>query len=114
MREAPSTVVVEGLLARGAEVVAYDPVAVDEARHVFGDRAGLQYATNPMEALERADLLMIITEWKEFRSPDFEAIKAKLRHPVILDGRNMYEPEIVASFGLEYDCIGRAKVAKSS
>lgn len=112
MREAPSTVVVDGLLGRGVEVVAYDPVAVEEAKHVFGERAGLRYATNPMEALEGADVLMIITEWKEFRSPDFEAIKAKLRHPVILDGRNMYEPEIVAGYGLEYDCIGRSAVRR--
>lgn len=112
MREAPSRVIVEGLLSRGAEVVAYDPVAVDEARHAFGDRPGLSYASNPMAALEGTDVLMIVTEWKEFRSPDFEVIKAKLRHPVIIDGRNMYEPETVAGYGLEYDCIGRLAGAR--
>ncbi len=107
MREAPSRVIVEGLLARGATVCAYDPVAEEEARRVFGERAGLSYADSPTGALEGADLLMIVTEWKEFRSPDFEALRARLRHPVILDGRNMYDPEMVRSFGLEYDAIGR-------
>jgi len=114
MREAPSRVVIEGLLARGVEVVAYDPVAVEEARHLLGERTGLRYVNGPMEALESADVLMIVTEWKEFRSPDFQAIRARLRHPVILDGRNMYEPETVAANGLEYDCIGRPAAVPTS
>jgi UDPglucose 6-dehydrogenase len=114
MREAPSRVVIEGLLARGVEVVAYDPVAVEEARHLLGERTGLRYVNGPMEALEGADVLMIVTEWKEFRSPDFQAIRTRLRHPVILDGRNMYEPETVAANGLEYDCIGRPAAVPTS
>ncbi|MCW5624192.1 MAG: UDP-glucose/GDP-mannose dehydrogenase family protein [Burkholderiales bacterium] len=107
MREAPSRVIVDGLLARGATVHAYDPVATDEARRVFGDEPRLTYATQPMAALEGADVLMIVTEWKEFRSPDFDGIRSRLRHPLIIDGRNMYDPEMVRSFGLEYQAIGR-------
>lgn len=108
MREAPSRVVVESLLDEGVIVRAYDPVAMQEARRVFGPREGLNYARDPMDALEGADVLMIMTEWKEFRSPDFDAIRAALRHPVILDGRNMYMPDLVRASGLEYLAIGRA------
>ena len=107
MREAPSRVIVEGLLERGATVCAYDPVAAAEAQRLFGERPGLEYADAPMAALEGADVLMIVTEWKEFRSPDFEVLRARLRLGLILDGRNMYDPEMVRSFGLEYDAIGR-------
>lgn len=107
MREAPSRIIVKGLLERGASVVAYDPVAREEAHHVFGDLPGLAYADSPMAALEGADALLIVTEWKEFRSPDFDGIRNALRHPVIFDGRNMYDPAIVRGRGLEYHAIGR-------
>ncbi|MFO1320274.1 MAG: UDP-glucose/GDP-mannose dehydrogenase family protein [Burkholderiales bacterium] len=107
MREAPSRVIISGLLQRGATVVAYDPVATDEAKHSFGEVAGLSYAASPGAALEGADVLVIVTEWKEFRSPDFDGIRAKLKHPVIFDGRNMYEPAIAKAHGLEYHAIGR-------
>jgi UDPglucose 6-dehydrogenase len=107
MREAPSGVVIQGLLDRGATVVAYDPVATEAAQLAFGPLEGLGYAKGQMQALDGAAALMIVTEWKEFRSPDFEVIRAKLAHPVIFDGRNMYEPEMVRSFGLEYHAIGR-------
>ncbi len=107
MREAPSRVIIEGLLQRGATVCAYDPVAQAEAQHAFGQDERIAYAANPMAALDGADVLLIVTEWKEFRSPDFDAVRAKLRHPVIIDGRNMYDPAMVRSFGLEYDAIGR-------
>jgi UDPglucose 6-dehydrogenase len=107
MREAPSRIVVADLLSRGAEVVAYDPVAIDEARRVFGDTPGLSYAHSPMAALERADALVIVTEWKAFRSPDFERIRAALRQPVIFDGRNLFHPARVREAGLEYFAIGR-------
>ena len=107
MREAPSRIVVESLLAEGARVCAYDPVAMDEARRIFGSRDGLSFAEGPMQALEQADVLMIVTEWKEFRSPDFEAIRQALRHPVVIDGRNMYAPPLVRASGLEYYAIGR-------
>ena len=107
MREAPSRVIIEGLLDRGATVVAYDPVAEEEAQRHIGERAGLAYAPSPMAALADADILLIVTEWKEFRSPDFEAIAARLARKAIFDGRNMYEPSIVRECGLEYHGIGR-------
>jgi UDPglucose 6-dehydrogenase len=107
MREAPSRVIVDELLARGATVRAYDPAAMHEARRVFGELPGLDYADGPMEAVEGADALVIVTEWKEFRSPDFDALKAALKESVVIDGRNMYPPELPRASGLEYLSIGR-------
>ena len=107
MREAPSRVVVDELLARGASVRAYDPIALHEARRVFGERARLSFADSARAALQGADALVIVTEWKEFRSPDFAHIQATLRQPVIFDGRNMFAPATVESFGIEYHAIGR-------
>ena len=95
------------LLARGATVRAYDPAAMHEARRVFGEQPGLEYADGPMEAAQDADAVVIVTEWKEFRSPDFDALKATLRQPVLVDGRNMYVPELPRASGLEYHSIGR-------
>lgn len=107
MRAASSRVVIEGLLAMGASVTAYDPVAMTEARRIFGDQPRLHYADSPMAALKDADALTIVTEWKEFRVPNFDAIKAALRQPVIFDGRNLYTPSQVREHGLEYFAIGR-------
>ncbi len=107
MREATSRVVLAELFERGATVTAYDPVAMEEARRIFGDEPRLRYAENPMAALEGADALVIVTEWKEFRSPDFDRIKATLKTPVIFDGRNLYEPSLVQQAGLTYESIGR-------
>jgi UDPglucose 6-dehydrogenase len=107
MREATSRVVIAELLARGATLTVYDPVAMDEAQRIFGKEPRILYASSPMAALEGAAALIIITEWKEFRSPDFVAIKAALSSPVIFDGRNLYEPALVAEAGLVYECIGR-------
>ena len=107
MREAPSLYLIGDLLAQGARIVAYDPVAVDEAKRMLGNNAHIRYADSPMQALEGADALAIITEWKEFRSPDFEAIKAALRTPVIFDGRNLYDPAVPRAAGLQYFGIGR-------
>ena len=107
MREAPSRVVIDDLVARGATVRVYDPVAMHEAQRVFGDLPGLLYADSMMHALEGADALVIVTEWKEFRSPDFDAIKAALKQPVIIDGRNMYPPALPRASGIEYHSIGR-------
>lgn len=107
MREASSRVVIQGLWEMGATVTAYDPVAMDEARRIFGDDARLRYAESPMEAVEDADALIIVTEWKEFRAPDFARIKTALKTPAIFDGRNMYTPSTVKSYGLEYSAIGR-------
>jgi UDPglucose 6-dehydrogenase len=108
MREATSRVVVAELLRRGASVTAYDPVAMTEARGVFADTDSISYADSPMQALEDADALIIITEWKEFLSPDFASMKALLKTPLVIDGRNLYEPALVRGFGLEYVPIGRA------
>jgi len=107
MREAPSLVLIADLLARGASIRAYDPVAVHEARRILGDNPRIAYAGTPMDALDGADALAIVTEWKEFRSPDFDAIKAKLKAPVVFDGRNLYDPASPRKAGLEYFPIGR-------
>jgi UDPglucose 6-dehydrogenase len=107
MREAPSRVIIAELFRRGATVTAYDPVAMDESRRIFGDEARLTYADRPMQALDGADALVIVTEWKEFRSPDFDAIKAKLKSPLIFDGRNIFDPALPRQAGLTYLSIGR-------
>ena len=107
MREAPSRVVVPGLVERGATVVGYDPVAIKQAQRAFSGLPGVSYADSPQAALDGADCLVILTEWKEFRSPDFDDVKRRLRTPVIIDGRNLYEPAMVRSFGLDYSGIGR-------
>ncbi|MDN7614048.1 UDP-glucose dehydrogenase family protein [Burkholderia cepacia] len=122
MREAPSRRLIAALLERGATVRAYDPVAVDEARRVFA----LDFGTDP-DALARlhlvdtqdiavtgADALVIVTEWKEFRSPDFTRLKAELKAPVIFDGRNLYEPDAMAELGIDYYAIGRPYVDPQS
>ena len=107
MREAPSRELIADLFAAGATISAYDPVAMHETQRIFGDEARLKYADSPMSALEGADALVIVTEWKEFRSPDFTAIKASLKNPVIFDGRNLYDPKFVRGSGIEYFAIGR-------
>ena len=107
MREAPSRVLLAELLARGASVTAYDPVAMPEARHIYQAESRVRFADSPMAALEGADALAIVTEWKEFRSPDFQRIKQVLRTPAIFDGRNLYDPAEVRNNGLEYYPIGR-------
>jgi UDPglucose 6-dehydrogenase len=107
MREAPSREIVAALGARGAKVVAYDPVAMDEARRVLGAAPHLAFAPSPMAALAGADALLVVTEWKEFRSPDFDAIRHTLKLPLVFDGRNLYDPAAVRAAGLEYFAIGR-------
>ncbi len=107
MREATSREVIKDLLAAGASVTAYDPVAMAEAQHCFPDAPGLDYAKNQTAALEGADALIIVTEWKEFRSPDFVVLKEKLKGLVIFDGRNLYDPHFLRSLGFEYFAIGR-------
>ncbi|GAB7125703.1 UDP-glucose/GDP-mannose dehydrogenase family protein [Silvimonas sp. JCM 19000] len=105
MREAPSLVIIDGLLSRGATVCAFDPVAMQEARHTLGDR--IDYSVSPMGTLTDADALLIVTEWKEFQCPDFERIATMLKQPVVLDGRNLYDPAMVREYGIDYDAIGR-------
>jgi UDPglucose 6-dehydrogenase len=108
MREAPSRVVIEALTARGARVCAFDPVAMHEARRAFAGNPGVEFADSAMQAADGADALVIMTEWKAFRSPQFEELRLTLRHPVIFDGRNLYEPPVVRAHGIEYHAIGRA------
>ncbi|MBN8449626.1 MAG: UDP-glucose/GDP-mannose dehydrogenase family protein [Candidatus Accumulibacter sp.] len=95
MREAPSRVIVHELLRRGAAIRAYDPVAMDEARRVFGDLPGLSFASHQADALRDADALLIVTEWRAFKSPDFEQMRALLKEPLIFDGRNLFDPALV-------------------
>jgi UDPglucose 6-dehydrogenase len=109
MREAPSRDLMEALWQAGAKVRAYDPVAMNEARRIYGDRKDLTLVTSAEEALEGADVLAILTEWQEFRSPDFESIRDSLRQPVVFDGRNLYDPGLVKSFGIKYFGIGRGE-----
>ncbi len=104
MREAPSVVIIEKLLAAGAQVKAHDPVAMDEAKHSLQDR--VTYCTKQEDALVDADALLIVTEWSEFRVPDFEELKTKLKNPVIFDGRNIYDAEELRSLGFHYYGIG--------
>jgi UDPglucose 6-dehydrogenase len=88
-------------------VRAFDPVATAEARRIYGERPDLVITKSAAEALEDADALVIVTEWSQFRSPDFELIRSKLKHPALFDGRNMFDPGIVTRFGLSYFSIGR-------
>ena len=109
MREAPSRALMEALWADGAQVRAFDPEAMHEARRIFGERDDLLLCNEPYEVLEGADALVLITEWKTFWSPDFSRIKAELREPVIFDGRNVYDPQQVEAGGLAYYGIGRGR-----
>jgi UDPglucose 6-dehydrogenase len=105
MREAPSIVTIEGLLERGARVVAHDPVANDEARRIFGDR--VDFADVNYDALPGATALVIHTEWHPYRRPDFGRMLDAMERPLVLDGRNLYDPGQMAERGFEYVCIGR-------
>ncbi len=109
MREASSRVLMEALWEAGARVRAYDPVAMDECRRIYGERSDLDLVPDQEAALDGADALAILTEWAEFRSPDFERIRKALRQPVIFDGRNLYDPALVERFGLHYYGIGRGR-----
>ena len=104
MREAPSLVIIEKLLAEGATVSAYDPVAIPEAKHTLGDT--ITYAKDQFEALVDADALLVVTEWPEFRSPSFEVVSRLLKEKVIFDGRNIYDPAEMKEIGFAYHCIG--------
>ncbi len=119
MREAPARVLLADLLGRGASVAVYDPVAMQEAARVLAldltpeQLARVRFATSPMDTLSGAEALIIVTEWKTFRSPDFELIKARLKTPVIFDGRNLFEPETMAENGFEYHGIGRSVLTRA-
>ena len=118
-----SRVVIEGLWSKGATVTAHDPVAMDETRRIYQlpphsrglvgvgvqlpDEQQLSFATTPMDALQDADALIIVTEWKAYKSPDFDVVKSKLKNAIIIDGRNLFEPTDIKMLGIEYHGIGR-------
>jgi UDPglucose 6-dehydrogenase len=107
LREAPSLVLIEELLARGASVRAFDPVAMPAMQARMGERPGLTLVADPMEAAQGADALVVVTEWRQFRSPDFAGLRKALRTPVIMDGRNLYDPALVRQLGFEHVAVGR-------
>ncbi|MEY4587532.1 MAG: UDP-glucose 6-dehydrogenase [Pseudomonadota bacterium] len=107
MREASSRVLIDELIKVGATITAYDPVAIDEGKRIFKDEKKITFADTQDEALKNADALIIVTEWTEFRSPDFALIKASLKSPMIFDGRNLYDPKAVRALGFNYFPIGR-------
>jgi UDPglucose 6-dehydrogenase len=113
MRDAPSRALMEALWQAGARVQVYDPFAMPEAKQIYGDRADLALSSDVLATLEGADALAIVTEWRCFLSPDFEMIKNKLRHPVIFDGRNLYDPSFLKSLGIDYFAIGRGESCSS-
>lgn len=120
MREAPSRVLARELISRGASLRVHDPVAMEEARRVIeldladipDAMARIQFCNAQMDVLKDADALVIVTEWKVFRSPDFSQIRNMLKTPVIIDGRNLYEPDAMAEAGIEYHAIGRSSSAR--
>jgi UDPglucose 6-dehydrogenase len=107
MREASSRILINELIKAGASITAYDPVAMDEGKRIFKDEKHLTFADTQDEALKNADALIIVTEWTEFRSPDFALIKSSLKSPMIFDGRNLYDPKAVRALGFNYYPIGR-------
>ncbi|HRZ07181.1 MAG TPA: nucleotide sugar dehydrogenase, partial [Candidatus Competibacteraceae bacterium] len=109
MREAPSRVLLEALWREGCTVRAYDPAAMNEARRIYGERSDLQLCDHPLDTLDGADALVIVTEWSLFRSPDFDAIRQALKQPVIFDGRNLYDPDDLQEQGFIYYAIGRGE-----
>jgi len=109
MREAPARTIIDHLLQAGVRVQAYDPVAGAEAARIYAGQRNFELARNAYEAAEGADALAIVTEWQEFRSPDFERLKQLLKAPLIFDGRNLYDPAMVSRFGMTYHAIGRGR-----
>jgi len=111
MREASSRVLMEALWEAGATVRAYDPEAMNETRHIYGDKQELTLCDSAAETLQGADALAIMTEWQEFRSPDFDAIASTIKDRVIFDGRNLYDPEALSALGITYYAIGRSNAS---
>jgi len=105
IREAPALTIISRLLNKGARIKAYDPEAMDNVKKVFGDR--VEFCTNEYQALEGADALAIITEWNEFRTPDFKRMQQLLKNNAIFDGRNIYDVNMIQEMGFHYDSIGR-------
>jgi UDPglucose 6-dehydrogenase len=105
MREAPAVPIIQGLLARGAKVRAFDPEAMAVAKRTF--KRSITYARSAYDALKGADALLVVTEWNEFREPDFARMKKLLKAPVVLDGRNIFDPKQIRGLGFTYSSIGR-------
>lgn len=110
MREAPARTVIEALWEAGVVVRAFDPEAIEECRHIYGERPDLTLCDSKYEALRGADALVVMTDWKAFQAPDFDEIKSLLKQPVIFDGRNLYNPRTLADLGFLYECVGRPSV----
>jgi len=108
MRDAPARMIMEGLWSAGARVRAFDPKAMDECRRIYGERADLDLCEDQVAALDGADALIVATEWNSFKAPDFRKISATLKERVIFDGRNLYDPHVVARFGIVLHAVGRA------
>jgi UDPglucose 6-dehydrogenase len=113
MREAPSRTLIEALWEAGAKVQAYDPVAMDETRRIYGTRDDLALASNKYSVLEGADALVICTEWQQFRAPDFDEMECLLRGKVIIDGRNLYNPDRLSGDGWRYHSVGRSQAQEA-
>jgi UDPglucose 6-dehydrogenase len=109
LRESPALTLIDALLGAGAEVVAHDPVAMPHAKKLLGD--SVTFAASNYEALEGADALAVVTDWNEYRHPDFERVRKALAKPIIVDGRNLYPPEKMSAMGFSYHSIGRPVVA---
>jgi UDPglucose 6-dehydrogenase len=109
MREAPATVIINALLGMGATIQAYDPIAIPTAKKVFANTDNITFVESEYDALEGADAMLLVTEWHIFRLPDWQKMKGLMKQPLILDGRNQYEPQTMRELGFEYHSIGRAK-----
>jgi UDPglucose 6-dehydrogenase len=109
MRAAPSRTIIDLLAKEGVNIRAYDPVSAEEAKRIFGENGPVKLCRNAYEAADGADALVIVTEWKEFRSPDFDRLKQILKSPLVFDGRNIYDPSMLARFGFTYYAIGRGR-----
>ena len=105
MREAPSITIINALLSKGAKIKAYDPKAYDSAKIIFGEK--IEYGESSYSILKEAEALLLLTEWNEFRTPDFDKIKSELKNPVIFDGRNQYDEKLLESLGFEYYQVGK-------
>ena len=113
MREAPSVDLIDELLSRGARVIAFDPVAMARAGERWNRRPGFTLGKDPMTAVDGSNALVVVTEWREFRSPDFTELGRRLHQPIVFDGRNLYDPALMAELGFDYISIGRAPARRS-
>ena len=107
MRDAPSIIIIRKLLEKGAKVKTYDPIAIENAKKIFAHDKNIQFTSDAYEAAKNADLLIVVTEWNEFRQLDLEKVKKLMRQYIIIDGRNIYEPQKVKELGFTYQGVGR-------